>query len=237
MNKPVLLATLAVGLTTGAAVLMPASAQAFTFSFDSTSISSNSSATGASALVDFSFSDVESGIVQLDFTITNTTDVTDFGAGATESKLTGFGFDLLDGLSVVNNSFTNTGYLDTFLTDVSFNPFPSLDVAFADNGNFLGGGPNGALAQGQTTTASIQLSLSGAGNAAQLENAFFTALSEGSMNIGARFQAVNAGSGSDKLLGGTIDGGDDDIVEVPEPGALAGFGLIAGLVVSNRRRR
>jgi hypothetical protein len=236
-------AALIAGLTAGATVFMPASAQAFTYTFGSSSTSSNSTATGASAFVDFEFSDVDTNVIQLDLTIKNTTGENLFGAEATTSKLTGFGFDLLEGLSVVDNSFSNTGYLDTFLTDAKFNPFPSLDIAFADNNNFLGGKANGALAQGQTTTASIRLSLTDSSSAQQIEDAFFTALSSGNLNIGARFQQVNAGSGSDKLSGGSVSGGsvgssntEDDSVKVPEPGTLLGMGLVAGVFASIRRR-
>lgn len=214
---------------------MSASAQAFTYSLGSASTSSNSTATGASAFVDFAFSDVDTNIIQLDLTIKNATGESMFGTGATTSKLTGFGFDLLDGLSVVDDSFSNTGYLDTFLTDADFNPFPSLDIAFADNKNFLGGNANDALAQGQTTTASIRLSLTDSRRAQEIENAFFTALSNGDLNIGARFQQVDE-SGSDKLSGGTVHSNDSDNVEVPEPGLLLGLGVIGGVFASVRRR-
>ncbi|MGB7521152.1 MAG: hypothetical protein WA896_16105, partial [Spirulinaceae cyanobacterium] len=88
-------------------VLVPTSAQAFSVQFGQNSTSSNSIATGASAFVDFSFTQVGND-VQIGLGITNTTGDTIFGAGATSSKLTGIGFDLLAGLSVVNGSFANT---------------------------------------------------------------------------------------------------------------------------------
>lgn len=229
-------------LVTGATFLAPGAAQAFTYSFDSTSQSSNSPATGASAFVDFEFNDVDASTVELKLTITNTTgQIPAFGAGATSSKLTGIGFDLLGGLSVVGGSFTHTGYLDTFLTNASFSPFPRLGVAIADNNNFLGGNANDALSEGVTTMARFQLTGFEPGKTAtDLESAFYQALSEGVLNIGARFQQVNAGEGSDKLSGGTIsepsEEEDEDNVEVPEPATLAGLGLLAGLLAVGRRR-
>ncbi|MEB3355724.1 MAG: PEP-CTERM sorting domain-containing protein, partial [Synechococcales bacterium] len=108
--------------------------------------------------------------------------------------------------------------------------------------NFLGGNANGALSEGQTTTASIKLSLAEAKNAQQIEEAFFAALSQNVLNVGVRFQQVNAGAGSDKLSGGTIQGAsnndndEDKSVEVPEPGSLLGMGLLAGVMATVRKR-
>lgn len=204
-------------------------ASALTLTFDEFSTSSNNPATGASGLVELIFSDV-AGAARVDATVTNTTDTTSFGAGATASKLTGFGFDLLSGVAFAGTFVAGT-FLDETLLNAAFNPFGSLDLAFADNSNFLGGNANSALPEGQQDTFSFGLSLGGFGNAAGLEAAFSDAFSNSGLNAGLRFQQVNADAGSDKLLLGT------QIAPVPLPatgllliGALGGIGLV-------RRRR
>ena len=209
-------------------VLVPTAAQAFSIQLGPGSQSSNNTPTGASALVDFTFTQMGND-VEIGLNITNTTGVLPaFGDGATTSKLTGIGFDLggfqaLDalGLSLVGGSFTNTGFLDTLIEDAAFQPFPSLDVGIADNNNFNGGNANGALPEGQSTTASIKVTGTNPLIAGVLENLFLTGFTDGTVDIGARFQQVNAGEGSDKLLGGdpvddgTIDDGtvDDGTVD------------------------
>ncbi len=200
-------------------VLTPTAAQAFGIQFGPNSTSSNSPATGASAFVDFTFTQFGND-VQIGLDITNTTGDIIFGDGATSSKLTGIGFDLggfqaLDALnlSLVNGSFTNTGFLNTLIPNAAFNPFGTLDVGIADNNNFLGGNANGALAEGQSTTASIVVTGTSPLVASVLENLFLTGFSDGSVDIGARFQQVNAGAGSDKLSGGEIKPDDDGTVD------------------------
>lgn len=210
--------------------IMPAQAFSVTFGEDSTS--SNSPATGASAFVDFMFSDVSGG-VQLDLLIENTTGTSTFGAGATESRLTGIAFDLVSGVGIDQGSFTNTGFLDTLLTNVTFQPFSNsvgdFDVAFADNNNFEGGNANGALPQGQSTTASILLNTALGSSA--LEQAFQTGFSNGSLDFAARFQQVNAGAGSDKLLGGTVTP-----EPVPEPLTILGSATALGVGALLKRK-
>lgn len=79
-------------------------------SFDSTSQSSNSPATGASAFVVLTFAD-EAGDVRVSLAVTNTTGlIPSFGAGATESMLTGIALDLPASSSVSLASFTNAGF-------------------------------------------------------------------------------------------------------------------------------
>ncbi|NJO94023.1 MAG: PEP-CTERM sorting domain-containing protein [Hydrococcus sp. RM1_1_31] len=97
------------------------------------------------------------------------------------------------------------------------NPFGTFDVAVLDNNNFEGGNANGALPQGQST--SVSFLLSGTNLLANtVESDFFTGFSDGSLKAVARFQQVNAGAGSDKLLledDGIIDDGtvDDGTVD------------------------
>lgn len=136
MQGTAISAALIAGFASGATILLPVSAQAFTYSFGNTSASSNTTATGASAFVDFQFTDIDTNTIQLDLTIKNTTGEAAFGAGATTSKLTGFGFDLLDRLSVVDDSFSNTGYLDTFLTGVRGDRLPSINSFPASRHSF-----------------------------------------------------------------------------------------------------
>ncbi len=180
---------------------------AATLNFDSTSTSSNSPPTGASATADFTFTDSGLGVVDVSILITNTTGtIASFGAGATTSKLTGIGFDLPEFtfLSIVAGSFTTTGFLDTLSPpgDTDLPPFGGFDVAVKDNSNFQGGNANGALPENNSTTVSFDLNISGSSlaNAAALNAAFLSGLADGSLGAVARFQQVNAGAGSDKLL-------------------------------------
>ncbi|MEB3279336.1 MAG: PEP-CTERM sorting domain-containing protein [Lyngbya sp.] len=217
------------------AAIMPA--QAFSVTFGEDSQSSNNPATGASAFVDFMFSDVSGG-VQLTANITNTTGSSSFGAGATTSKLTGIAFDLISGVGIDTNSFNTPEFLDTLLTNVDFNPFSNsvgnFDIAFADNNNFEGGNANGALSEGNSTLASIVLTTGLGANA--VEQAFFNGFSNGSLNFAARFQQVNAGAGSDKLLGGTINGGTTDPEPVPEPFTILGSVTALGVGTLLKRK-
>ena len=182
----------ATSIALASSVLVPTSAQAFSVQFGPNSTSSNSTATGASAFVDFSFTQVGND-VEIGLGITNTTGVIPaFGEGATSSKLTGIGFDLLAGLSVVNGSFANTGFLDTLILNAAFQPFDSLDVGIADNNNFNGGNANGALAEGDSTTASVVVTGGSPLVASVLENLFLAGFQSGDLALGARFQQVNA---------------------------------------------
>ncbi|MEL7034146.1 MAG: cistern family PEP-CTERM protein [Cyanobacteria bacterium J06592_8] len=205
------------------AAIMPA--QAFSVNFGADSTSSNNPATGASASVDFNFSDVTGG-VQLDLDIFNTTGDTSFGDNATASKLTGIGFNLAGGVTADAGSFTNTGFLDFLSLNDSLQPFGSFDVAVLDNNNFEGGNANDALPEGQSTTASLLLTT--ALGASDVEQAFLNLFSDDS-NFVARFQQVDAGAGSDKLLGGTVNGGTVTPEPVPEPftilGSMAALGV------------
>ncbi|MEL6160906.1 MAG: PEP-CTERM sorting domain-containing protein [Cyanobacteria bacterium J06554_11] len=227
-------------LTTFGLLLVSATqAIAFTYSLDSTSHSSNATATGASATVDFNFTDIGTGKVQLDLDFVNTTGTLtsgSFGEGATSSKLTGIAFDIFSDITV--ESYTLTGKLDTFTTDVRFNPFSkqvgTFDIGFADNKKFVGGNPNGALASGESASATVVLHAPQ--NAVDLRERFRAAFESEGLNIAARFQAVNAGSGSDKLLGGTVDPFNPPPKDIPEPAVVSGLGLMLGFMKVRKKR-
>lgn len=210
-------------------VALAGAANALTLTFDATSASSNSPATGAAGVVDLVFSDVL-GVARVDATVTNTTGNTTFGAGATASKLTGFGLDLLQGVTFAG-TYVAGGFLDTTILNAAFNPFGTLDLAFADNSNFLGGNANSALPEGQQDTFAFALTLGAFGNAAALEAAFQSAFSNGILDAGMRFQQVNAGAGSDKLLIGSTPPAP---VPVPAAGMLL-IGGLGGLALLRRR--
>ena len=201
-------------------VSVASAANALTLSFDETSTSSNSTLTGASATVEMVFTDVGAGLVDIVTTVSNTTDTTSFGAGATESQLTGFGFDLLSGLSFIQADSSAGSTLDTFLTDAAFNPFGELDLAAADNNNFIGGNARGALSEGDSDTFTFRIAYNQTlfGGAAALEEAYMSAFLDDGVNAGLRFQSVNAGEGSDKL----------SLTVVPVPASI--FLLLSGLM-------
>jgi PEP-CTERM motif len=232
---------IAAGVAITSSVLAPSSAQAFSISFGANSTSSNNPATGASALVDFSFTQVGSN-VQLGLNITNTTGQSTFGEGATASKLTGVAFDLLQGLSIVPNSYAGGSFFPELLTNVNFTPFSNsvgnFSVGIADNTNFEGGNANAALPQGQSTFVSFLLSGTNL-VASTLENQFLTGFQNNTLQAAVRFQQVNTPTGSDKLLGGDITngGGNGGEQPIPEPATLAGLGLVASAIAASRRRK
>ena len=212
---------LAAGVAIISSVLAPSSAQAFSISFGSSSTSSNPTATGASAMVDFSFSQVDAHSVLLNLNLLNTTgQIPSFGAGATQSTLMGITFDLVEGLNVVAKSYVGNSFFSNLLSSVSFTPFSNsggnFDVGIAHKDKFEGGNTKGGLTQG--LSSSVSFLLSGTNLVANnLENAFLTGFQDGTLRIASRFQAVNAGAGSDKLLGGILK----PTVVVPAPGSAA----------------
>ncbi len=227
MNNRVLLAAVAsvmVGFAGGASAL--------TLNFDNTTTnSSNAQHTGAAGFVEMLFSDV-GGNIRVDMTVTNTTGDSTFGAGATVSKLTGFGFDFLDSTSWVGSISTGT-YLDTVILDANAQPFGSLDVAHADNSNYNGGNANDALPQGVSDSMAFTLSDT-TYDAAGLEAAMDAAFGSGTLQAAMRFQQVNAGAGSDKLdyTGSTPD---PDPVPLPAAGWLM-VAALGGLFAARRKR-
>lgn len=219
-------AVVALGMSAG-------SSFALTLDFDDTTTeTSNPNFTGASGTVEMLFSDDISGDVRIDFTVTNTTGDSPFGDGATESKLTGFGFDLFATSMFTGVQVDFLGPFPSFLQDADFQPYGTLDVAWADNNNFNGGNANDALPEGDSDTSAVLfLDDSVYGSAAALEAAMEAAFGAGELQAGMRFQQVNAGAGSDKLnyIGTPMS---------PVPLPAAGWMLIAGMggLFAMRRR-
>jgi hypothetical protein len=202
-----------------------ASAATFTLDFGANSQTTNAQLTGAAGTVTFDFSDDVSGDVLVTLTVTNTTGDNIFGAGATESQLTGFGFDFVDGVSF-NQLVTQGSFLDTVILNASSGNI-TLDFALADNNNFTGGNAQGALPEGQSDTIAFLLDTTM--TADMLMNAFMTAFFGGDLDNVLRFQSVNAGAGSDKL---TFVAN-----EVPLPAALPLFAAgLAGIGFMRRRK-
>jgi hypothetical protein len=241
------------GVILGSCFLTTIPAQAFIVQFGANSTSSNSPATGASANVEFTFSDLGAGLVGLDLTLTNTTgQISSFGAGATEATLVGFGFDITDDITggiydpllspftqLYNDAAPVTitptnGATDEGLADLP--PFGTFEIGIRSEGpgNFTGGNPQDGITAGQSTNVFFQFNT--LLDAAALETAFLDGLNDGTLEVATRFQQVNAGEGSDKLLGG-------DIIDtpppksVPEPATLLGLAVIGGAlkVLGNKK--
>lgn len=276
--------------------LMAQPAQAFSLFFDATTGSTNSTPTGASGRVDFTFTDLDADTIGVQLNIVNTTDATTGGAGATESKFMGFGFKFQDtsladlGLDADSATFTGSEYFANLLLkdslaladditadgsnsnilvvdtssgggkgkgkgkgggggsqDLSLGgningvSLDNFDLVVSNKSDFKGSGsPQAALAEGQSSTVAFTLSaLLNQQNeqvtASELEDVMANAFKNGDILAAARFKDVNAGEGSDKLLG-EFDPGDD-ATEVPEPSAIFGITIVAGALIALKRRQ
>lgn len=250
---------LATSMALASSVVSANAAQALTLNFDHTSTSTNDPATGASAQVDFDFVDVAGG-VQLDLTLLNTTGQLDdsFGLGATHSEFVAFGFDVSDSISSYTYDNLSSSFTRLF-GDANLNPTVEGDAVIGGAGSqnvfdigirvpnaqgnptaggFQGGSPSGGLNPGESAQVSFFLNTSD--NAQAVEQAFADLFNGQEFRAVARFQNVNAGGGSDKLLVNRIPHGDPDDngdVSVPEPGTLAGIALIGGSLAAAHRRK
>ncbi len=184
--------------------------------------------TGASATANFVFSDVGAN-VRVDLTLSNITNGL-LGLGATNATLVGIAFDAPTATFV---SYTGAGGFTKAWTNPSLPPYGNFDFGVSPERNsFVGGNPQSGLTAGGTPfTVSFVLDTSF--DAAAFESAFLAGYTDGTFNTAARFQQVNAGGGSDKVLGGITSA-------VPEPATWAmmitGFGL-AGAALRQRRRQ
>jgi hypothetical protein len=229
-------AAAAMGLWAAAAGAVTAD---FTVTLGQSSVSSNTPATGASTAIGFTFAQdgaAADNRVLVTLSIANTTGSPVFGAGATQGNLTGIGFDLFGASSYLANSFVAGAKLDTlFASGTTLNPFPAVEFAVGDNTNFEGGTPSGLLA-GQSDTVKFKLSTAIA--AATLSDNFKAGFTNGSLGVIARFMAVNAGSGSDKLSGGVVTTPGGGLAPVPLPAAgwmlLAGVGALGAIRLRGR---
>jgi len=191
---------------------------------DGTVFSTNTSATGSAASLEFSF--LQNGAnVDLTVTAENTTGNTTFGSGATLSRMMGFAFETPDTVSFV--SFTGTTIFSNLLqndSSVNGGPFNSItfDLGAGNKSTLEGSGnPNDALAQGSSTSTLFKLN--GLAEAA-MATAFETGFADGTLELGLRFKAVNGtGADSDKLLYRAPD------APSPVPLPAAAWMLLAGL--------
>jgi hypothetical protein len=208
--------------------------------FGPLSQSSNSPMTGASAEVTLSFTSIDADTVKLSALVKNTTGTPVFGAGATSSKLTGISLNLPSSVASTA-AFVPGNYLDTLLTGFSSPPFGTFDIGFADNNNWLGGGPQDALPEGLSDTAVINLNFSFNLTAAAAEAAFLTYYTTNSTGeiAGARFQDVNGGlnrGDSEKLVLTSIPRPPSPIRGVPDGGTTLAFFGVALCGLGSMRR-
>jgi len=225
----------------------------FELIFGKTSSSTNSPATGASGTVGFKFEDTGTAdVAKLSLEILNTTGSPLFGDEATASKLVGFGFDLVSGVSFKGNFSGVENNFDTLTKDVnsgglskSSGPGPGrLDVFTGTDGDFLGGGaPADGLDPTESVTVSFELNYGGTSvdNAMALSDLFLAFFqSDDGSQAGAlsalRFQEVSGdgfSGASDKLY-------DPDVNIIPVPAGVLLIGsafLVAGAVSARARRK
>ncbi|WP_017715342.1 PEP-CTERM sorting domain-containing protein [Kamptonema formosum] len=223
---------LAAGMALASTALTAAPAQAFGLSIAPQYGSTEN--TGATAKLDFNF--VQQGAqVLLNLDIKNTTNGS-AGLGATAATLVGVAFDLPTIVSAYtfsastynpgSSGFTKT-YTGVSIPGLTQNTF-SVGIRSAGSGNFVGGNPQAGLTAGQSS--SVSFLLSGANlTAAGVESSFQSGFQGGSLQAAGRFQQVNAGGGSDKVLAGSD--------AVPEPTTLGGLALGGAILVRLRSRK
>ncbi|ASC69332.1 hypothetical protein XM38_002590 [Halomicronema hongdechloris C2206] len=124
----------------------------------------------------------------------------------------------------------------------------NFDLVISNKDDFKGSGsPQSALAAGQSSTVAFTLNAvlnqqNERVTASELEDVLTNAFKNGDILAAARFKDVNAGEGSDKLLGefdpGDAEGdnNDDGATEVPEPSAIFGIAIVAGALIALKRR-
>ncbi len=229
------LSAAAVGLAIASSMFVSKPADAFTLSINPANGSTES--TGASALLDFNF--VQDGSnVKLNLGIKNTTNGS-LGLGATQATLVGVGFDLPSLIS----SFTYNAGNSTFTSlyrNAALNPFGTCDVGSrsAGSGNFSGGNPTQGLTAGQSTMVSFLFSGSNL-TASSVENSFLSGIKNGSLDVVGRFQQVNAGGGSDKVIGSLVPepsgSGGGNSAAAPEPTTMLGMMAAGGAILGRKR--
>ncbi len=251
-------------LAAGSSLIAPSASASLRLNFDAYYGSTNNPATGASAQVDMTFSDLANGNVQLDLNITNNTGDVDYQdlygvdvstSNATQSRFMGFGLDwtggdIADVFNITASDYTGTSQLGNLIFDdnsingsagngtmagTSFNDI-TFDIGFGNKSTLMGNGkPNRALGAGESTQVSLILDPDSDMDADEIETLLGNALRDGELIAGARFKAVNGtGYGSDKIFGGLYE--EPGRTRVPEPGSMAALAFLGGGMFLSRRR-
>ncbi|NEO25947.1 MAG: PEP-CTERM sorting domain-containing protein [Kamptonema sp. SIO4C4] len=225
-------------VTAGIAVtasLFAVPAHAFTLGYNGYFGSTNEPATGASATIDFNFTDIGDEI-QMEMILTNTTAQADMKdglttAGATESEFLSAGFAWSEGdlgsfldiqsYDLGDPAFNELVYDDTSLKggtssstaitgdgwgSVSLND-TTFDLGLITNRNLSSpGNPRDGLNAGESETVTFNLAKTNFKEASELEQWFKDGFVEGGyLTTAARFKDVNTRAGSDKLIGGNTE--------------------------------
>lgn len=188
--------------------------------------------TGASALLDFNFS--QSGDrVQLDLGIENTTNGTK-GLGATAATLIGVAYEgpeidpdviSLSSYDKLSSNFSKLWNIDGDPSNFGIPILGGLgvfDIAFSlERDNFDVGSAEGGLAAGESTAVRFLINTNY--TASDFSDALQAAIATNTVAIAGRFEQVNAGSGSDNVLGGI-----PATEPVPEPTTITASILALG---------
>lgn len=219
------LSALATGVALTASLAISKPAEAFTISFNPQFGSTEN--TGATADLDFNFVQ-EGDAVRLNLNLSNTTNGS-VGLGATSATLVGFAFDLASSATFNSFSAGRSNFTQAW-QNVELNPFGEFDLGVSTPRNsFAGGNANSGLTAGQTTMVSFLLNSTL--SAAQVENDFLTGFTNGTLGAVARFQQVNAGGGSDKVIGGV----SGNSAAVPEPATILGVVAAGGALFGAKK--
>ena len=236
------IASSAVATIPAQAFFVPSQTYSFTQGFDGYFGSTNGSGTGASATIDWTFEDTADGFLGLTLDIKNTTSGSSLMDGFTTgdadtSKLVAFGFDWTGGdfrdlLSVEEydggSYFANL--LDSSTTKAKdrtlgggggFNTAFDLGISSEDSLK-AGGSPQDALAEGQSTSVTFKLDLTGRQwknwlgsstyTAEDVGSFFQSSFESGTFRAAARFKDVGDNGDSDKLFGGILP---EPVAETP----------------------
>lgn len=224
----------AISLATAGALTLGLPAEAFTIGYNGYFGSTNDPATGASATVDFTFTDNADGTIGLELLLTNTTGQADMTEGlttdgATESEFLAIGLDFADGdladkLNIVSYSLGNPAfdelvYDDSSLRggtssstavdgqgwgDVNLNDI-TFDIGLVTSRTILStGNPRDGLNAGQSETVTFTLDPTEFVNAVELEQWFVDGLVENGY--------ITTAARFKAVNGDNIDGGSDKLL-------------------------
>lgn len=220
---------LATTLTAGAA-----NATTVTLNFGEGQVISDGAATGAAGSASFAFYDWGDD-VRAFVALRNETGASRFGAGAKKSRLTAFGFDLIEGVAFAGG-FGAKGDIDDVTFNADLSPFGKFDVLLhAKNDKSKKNHWNSSKGLKAGETGFLTFLFDTELNAASMADAYQQAFLFGDAKAGLRFEKINSGHWTETMLYKTLPNAQVSGVPVPTPIALLS-GALLGLAALGKRR-